>query len=339
MSGSGSSCKVGNASETSKSSDLGIKEPPQGRSYPICTSCAKPASSIYKLYTPTLIVLVRCSNPECKQLVDSYGDEECRPSDKSAKSRGSSDASSSYMSGSWMDLILVKPRAYRHFLYNVPFLFPEEDLAGGDYKGKGKEKATENGQGNPDLSEATGELQAWRKIIKRLVGLSLVDGYLRWFYLCAYSSSPQQLVEGYRTRPPPYTLPYVFAVLVKHAGNAGHSILKRLSDAAAGRTAMDVNILQQMGVTEKMLGSYLMVWMGTLLETTAMYATVTLASYMYVQFARRWRQRNRTSKSGNSTSHQQETRSGDTLKTADGLDPPGPIDVPPDDVDLLDLYR
>lgn len=71
--------------------------------YPICTACSKPASRIYKSYTPTLIVLVRCSNQECKSVVDPYGDEEYRPGSKNRRSKNSE--TEIHISGSWMDLV------------------------------------------------------------------------------------------------------------------------------------------------------------------------------------------------------------------------------------------
>lgn len=264
--------------------------------YPICTSCAQPASSIYKSYTPTLIVLVRCSNPSCKHVVDAYGDEEYQPGTNT-------DKHGTKMSGSWMDLILVKPRAYRHFLYNLPFLLPAPG-------------------GTLELNHS--ERSAWQTICKRVVALSLVDGYLRWFYLCAYSSGASQVT---RVEPPRYTLPYLVSAMVE---TVGHLVRPR------GESTVEVLILRQMGMTELMVGSYLMVWIGTLLETAAMYAMVTVLSWIYVQLARR-------RKSRRSVIKQEKSRNvparDDGATSHDALDLPGPIDVPPSNIDQLDLYR
>lgn len=104
LSGSGISVKAHGlpiAEAIRKNATPTMTTPPLTMHHPICTSCGRPASAIYKSYTPTLIVLVRCSY--CKKLVDSYGDEEYRPG--GGGSRESRQGNAPTMSGSWMDLV------------------------------------------------------------------------------------------------------------------------------------------------------------------------------------------------------------------------------------------
>jgi hypothetical protein len=56
-----------------------------------------------------------------------------------------------------MDLLLVKPRAYRHFLFNTHFLLSRMTTS--------------------DASEEEASLQQghWKRIVKRFLALSLVD--------------------------------------------------------------------------------------------------------------------------------------------------------------------
>lgn len=228
--------------------------------------------------------------------------------------------------------ILVKPRAYRHFLYNLPFLLPAPTTTHAE-KDKDKEQTNSNDDkaALPTHGTTPAESHAWRAIAKRLVALSLVDGYLRWFYLCAYSPPAATLPQS----PPAYTLPNVLFKATRSLLNTAAAMRSR-SDAAV--------LLRQIGITELMVGSYLMVWVGTLLETVAMYATVTALSSAYVVWAR-WRTRRDAGEKGSdggddgdSDGHHS-SDDEDEVEAAAQLDFPGPVDVPPRGVRVLDLYR
>ncbi|CAO1636001.1 unnamed protein product [Sympodiomycopsis kandeliae] len=314
--------------------------PPEAQSarryYPICTSCSKPASRIYKSYTPTLIALVRCSDRHCKSVVDPYGDEEYRPGSKNKKWKSTEDAANRgiHISGSWMDLILVKPRAYRHFLYNLPFLLPSPEQQSSEQK---------NVKDHPEADETSfdhNEIKAWKTVAKRFIALSLIDGYLRWFYLCTYSihsfSSMSSSSSSSSPSSPYYSLPHLL-------GGLSRAIKHRL------RSFSDFNLpfpINEIGMTEVMLTSYVMVWLGTLLETLAMYSTVTLLSFLYVTLSRKFSWTSTTCRTGG-TQDEQFENDGDFSAQEDtedeemssDFDLPGPVDVPPQDMLLVDLYR
>lgn len=81
---------------------------------PICIHCSHPASTLYRRYTASLIVLVRCGNPECGRVVDSYADEEWRrPAAGGRRQREEQEQEASSGGGkawgslgiSWMDVV------------------------------------------------------------------------------------------------------------------------------------------------------------------------------------------------------------------------------------------
>ncbi|CAO1621419.1 unnamed protein product [Parajaminaea phylloscopi] len=161
-----------------------------------------------------------------------------------------------------MDLILVKPRAYRHFLYNLPFLLPHPE----------DEVQPEDTRAYPPGS--TGE--DWATVVRRFLALSLVDAYIRWFYLCAH---PALEADSTGQRERDYTTSWDFGSTVRFSLPylARHAVL---STARAPLAREDATI---------MLHSYITVWLATAAETLALHSVVTLLSVIATYWARRRR--------------------------------------------------
>lgn len=162
--------------------------------------------------------------------------------------------------------ILVKPRAYRHFLYNTRFLLPKRQSPHSKPTKASRASLTDSPeeQKHPDR-------QAWLTVAKRFIALSLVDAYLRWFYLCAYgkSSFTDPSTRAYEGLPR-HSLPRLLVALLD-------VVLWR-------RRAGTPDITYAMGA------SYFLVWASTFAETLALYSTVSLFSAIYVKTVRAWRQ-------------------------------------------------
>ena len=123
---------------------------------PICTHCSQPLNSLYMRYGKEHIVLSPC--PTC---TTSYS--------------GGVVFADGYLEHDLtiviIDLLLAKPQAYRHLLFNRSSIFfssPPSTLS-----------ARKTGVGS--RSEGRCELGV---VARRFLALSLVDAYVRWFYLC-----------------------------------------------------------------------------------------------------------------------------------------------------------
>ncbi|CAO1626696.1 unnamed protein product [Jaminaea pallidilutea] len=228
-----------------------------------------------------------------------------------------------------MDLILVKPRAYRHFLYNLPFLLPAPTHQ--HQKGRHDQPALPT-----DVQSGESAVRAWLNVGKRLVALVLVDAYLRWFYLCAYG------VPGHAT--PGSSIQHLF-------GKSQNRTLRQYSLPSVLQSVthnLDRRALRQGPNSEAstMVLSYLAVWIATMAETVAFYGTVTLLSVVYVGW-QRWRRHSaRRDQSAAQNAEQKDEGSSDDDDDDDDDEDAvvddltlGPVDSPPPDVSLLDLYR
>ncbi|KAE8271804.1 hypothetical protein A4X09_0g564 [Tilletia walkeri] len=90
----------------------------------------------------------------------------------------------------FLDLILVKPRAFRHLLFNRPLLQHSNDQIYARRKvigEKGKKREVDSVQYLPDVKLSP--QMAWMRAIRSFVALQLVDAFLRWYYLCTYDSA------------------------------------------------------------------------------------------------------------------------------------------------------
>ncbi|PWN20994.1 hypothetical protein BCV69DRAFT_180849 [Microstroma glucosiphilum] len=294
--------------------------------YPICIHCSRPARAIYKHYTANLVVLLPCSGTSCGGFIDSYAEEEYR------------DSGSSRVTTSWVDLILVKPRAYRHFLYNTRFLLPKSQSPHGKL-----EKGHQYNLSDHKEEQEHPNRRAWLTVAKRFTALSLVDAYLRWFYLCAYgqSSFTNPSTRAYESLPQ-YSLPRLLV--------AGLDVI--FWRRRTGRP----------NATYAMGASYFLVWASTFAETLALYGTVSLFSTLYVASVRLLRQFRRiemgeditlpSEGSAHSTSTEDEDSDGAVEDASAFLLSPskesqeelhagitGPAAEPLEGVDMIDLYR
>ncbi|SPO22596.1 related to ARV1 - protein functioning in transport of glycosylphosphatidylinositol intermediates into ER lumen [Ustilago trichophora] len=139
---------------------------------PICIHCTTPIESLYMRYGRDHIVLSPCTSATCS------------PSTSSTAALTGSNVvlADEYLEHDLpivvIDLILAKPAAYRHLLFNRSSIFaPPSPPQPFKSKERGSDRRNE---------WYGGEL--WT-LLKRFLALSLVDAYIRWFYLCVQPPS------------------------------------------------------------------------------------------------------------------------------------------------------
>lgn len=120
---------------------------------PICVHCSTPTQALYVSYGPQHLVCTKCK--ACGAFADPYVEHEAILV--------------------VIDLILVKPRAYRHLLFNRKDVFAQ-NTESVSKQGKSPQKA--------NRSSAVQERQTWFLLVRHFLALLMVDAYLRWFYLC-----------------------------------------------------------------------------------------------------------------------------------------------------------
>ncbi|CDR99154.1 hypothetical protein [Sporisorium scitamineum] len=145
---------------------------------PICIHCATPIESLYMRYGQDHIVLSPCTSDICSTSSDTPAKSLSTPTGS-----GSSKANAVVLADEYLehdlpiviiDLILAKPQAYRHLLFNRSSIFAPPSTTSA---------ATKDGHG---LSHSKGlgwGRDVW-ELAKRIFALSLVDAYIRWFYMC-----------------------------------------------------------------------------------------------------------------------------------------------------------
>jgi hypothetical protein len=125
----------------------------------VCVHCSTPTKELLLSYGPDHVVCTRCQ--VCGRFADPYVEQEAVIVA--------------------IDLILVKPRAYRHLLFNRPHLhLPTYD----DKRAKDKTETSSQ------VVQKHSFVYVWLTVLRQLSALFLVDSYLRWFYICA-SDAPQ----------------------------------------------------------------------------------------------------------------------------------------------------
>ncbi|KAL9933652.1 hypothetical protein V8E36_007310 [Tilletia maclaganii] len=91
----------------------------------------------------------------------------------------------------FLDLVLVKPRAFRHLLFNRPLLDYERSRPA--HLHKDADQGSEVVALLPRVRISTG--QAWIRTIRTFAAVQLVDAFLQWYHLCSYgTASTRQLV-------------------------------------------------------------------------------------------------------------------------------------------------
>jgi len=125
---------------------------------PICVHCSTPTQALYVSYGPQHLICTKCK--ACGAFADPYVEHEAIIV--------------------IIDLILVKPRAYRHLLFNRKDVFSQNE---NENKGKSTSDATKR--------------HAWFQLARHFLALLMVDAYLRWFYLCRdHNTSLQESISG-----------------------------------------------------------------------------------------------------------------------------------------------
>ncbi|PWN92024.1 Arv1-domain-containing protein [Acaromyces ingoldii] len=151
----------------------------------VCVHCSAHTSSLFVSYGPTHLLCTRCST--CGQYADPYVEHEAVIVA--------------------IDLILVKPRAYRHVLFNRPHLRlprrPDEASGPSNQKRRRSTRSERRASLSPNSSEGSDgppssltliasreKWMAWWKLAKRFAAILIIDAYLRWFYLCERRVQP-----------------------------------------------------------------------------------------------------------------------------------------------------
>lgn len=217
--------------------------------------------------------------------------------------------------------ILLKPRAYRHFLFNLPFLLP---------------RPGDSNESN-NRAQSVQVVDEWMAVTKRFLALSFVDAYLRWFYLCSHASDE---VASWSPSPRSHVLPGALRTdrtwSLPSLAQRGYWWTKRNF-----ATSTDI---------DTMLQSYFAVWLGTIAETLALHVTITLFSAAFIRIVRRRRlqaklktraSRNALKPDMSIDSSSDDTADGCAEEASDTSErsAAGPIDSSPGDIDLVDLYR
>lgn len=119
--------------------------PTAARRMPVCVHCGRPVPAIVSTFGSGHVVLARCTHCQC--IVDPYLEYG--------------------LAVLVVDLILAKPRVYRHILYNVSMhgFMPSREY------------------GPPSLAPSVVPLYIH---IRRFVALVLMESYLAWFSLCVH---------------------------------------------------------------------------------------------------------------------------------------------------------
>lgn len=223
-----------------------------GHSMPICIHCATPLDSLYLRYGRDHIVLSPCTSSICS----SPSNTTLTPADP-------------YLEHSLtvviLDLILAKPKAYRHLLFNRSSIFALSGHGGGG------------------------------GLAKRWFALSLVDAYIRWFYLCVqpplshFADTP---IGGTRERFGERVVRWIGEWIPLQAGiffpslftpTASPSLLGE--EGAIAAVCSSTPIIFTTSNTDELVGhqdilptliSYLNVLSITLIESLALHISVTL---------------------------------------------------------------
>lgn len=94
----------GSTASGRSSAEANTRQSTQARAHlPVCVHCSQPAHCLYKHYTPTLVVLMRCGNERCGRVVDTYADEEYL--DGGVQSEDGGSRAKGAPGTSWMDLV------------------------------------------------------------------------------------------------------------------------------------------------------------------------------------------------------------------------------------------
>ncbi|KAJ9477650.1 hypothetical protein PHBOTO_001199 [Pseudozyma hubeiensis] len=251
---------------------------------PVCIHCATPIESLYMRYGKDHIVLSPCTSSICSSPSNSTSS-----TSSAAGSQSPVVLADEYLEHDLpiviIDLILAKPQAYRHLLFNRSTIFtPTSNDALKDDKKENKEFAARNSWGDV----AT--------LLKRLVALCLVDAYIRWFYLCV--QPPPMRTDGWEMEGGGKVVGLVQRWLPMQAGMFFPSMFtprgQGEASGAVGRVCSAIplwtssNSMTAAGSgAGEMLPtpiSYLNILCITLIEATSLHLCVTLLAHLSIPY-------------------------------------------------------
>lgn len=249
---------------------------------PVCIHCATPIESLYMRYGKDHIVLSPCTSSICSSPQTSTA------STSSASSHSPVVLADEYLEHDLpiviIDLILAKPQAYRHLLFNRSTIFtPTSNDALKHNKEENKRFAARS--------------NVWRDVatlLKRLVALCLVDAYIRWFYLCV--QPPPMRTDGWEMEEGGKVVGMVQRWLPMQAGMFFPSMFtprgQGEASGAVGRvccaiplwTSSNSIVAAGNGAGEMLptLISYLNILCITLIESTSLHLCVTLLTHLSI---------------------------------------------------------
>lgn len=191
---------------------------------PICIHCSTSIDSLYMRYGKDHIVLSPCTSSICSPSSSAFSstsasnrigarkDNTLIKSDEDGKHAADDIRGHGVQRGSGrgviladgylehdltiviLDLILAKPQAYRHLLFNRSSIFSPHPSADTHRKQAADGGPTKEGKTHRrDGGEEWRWWLWWRRelwqLAKKFLALSLVDAYIRWFYLCVQPPS------------------------------------------------------------------------------------------------------------------------------------------------------
>ncbi|TKY85065.1 hypothetical protein EX895_006145 [Sporisorium graminicola] len=253
---------------------------------PICIHCATPVESLYMRYGQDHIVLSPCASEICSPV-----------SAKASLNKGNSSsdktsAAAVVLADEYLehdlpiviiDLILAKPQAYRHLLFNRSSIFASShpsSAAAVAHDGR-------DGAGR----------QIW-ELLKRVLALSLVDAYIRWFYMCVQPPLPawREVEKGGRTKVSERFAGVLSMHLPMQAGmffpslftprtiSTEDNAIRAVCSAVPLWTARAVAGAEADAVLSTLI-SYSNTLLITLAETAALHLTVTLLTHSTIHFS------------------------------------------------------
>lgn len=129
---------------------------------PVCVHCSAPTDALFVSYGPTHLVCTRCER--CEAFADPYVEYEPIIV--------------------VIDLILVKPRAYRHVLFN---------------RNQSLQSVSDKEKSTTHHYQRSERRRGWFVLVRHCVAMLMVDAYLRWFHLCAGQRQGKGGLLGHRS--------------------------------------------------------------------------------------------------------------------------------------------
>ncbi|CAD6887355.1 unnamed protein product [Tilletia controversa] len=167
----------------------------------LCVQCGTPQTHLYVRYSHGGVLSAPCEACHSESFKKDAGTEQHQGTGVGAGTATTATAikraADPYVENDdivvFLDLILVKPRAFRHLLFNRPLLRHADENGQANQKSVG---GKDKGRGNDSISYlpdvTISARTAWLRATRSFVAIQLVDAFLRWYYLCAYDNAKER---------------------------------------------------------------------------------------------------------------------------------------------------